>query len=72
MSFFFGYLLNDWLEYPVQVRDQVEETDTNKDPGVYVGVEDEESTEDDDGLGDAWMEMSMAIESSKVLFMSFL
>lgn len=60
------------MEYPVQVRDQVEETDTNKDPGVYVGVEDEESTEDDDGLGDAWMEMSMAIESSKVLFMSFL
>lgn len=60
------------MEYPVQVRDQVEETEANKDPGVYVGVEDEESTEDDDGLGDAWMEMSMAIESSKVLFMSFL
>lgn len=54
------------------MRDQVEETEMNKDPGVYVGVEDEESTEDDDGLGDAWMEMSMAIESSKVLFMSFL
>ncbi|PRQ23861.1 putative DNA helicase chromatin remodeling SNF2 family [Rosa chinensis] len=53
------------------VRDRVEEaslstgTETNKDPGVYVGVEDEESTEDDDGLGDAWMEMSMALESSK-------
>ena len=49
------------------------ETETNKDPGVYVGVEDEQSTEEeDDGLGDAWMEMSMAIESSKVLFRFFL
>lgn len=53
------------------VRDGVQEaslsagTETNKDAGVYVGVEDDESTEDDDGLGDAWMEMSLALESSK-------
>lgn len=54
------------------MRDGVQEaslsagTETNKDAGVYVGVEDDESTEDDDGLGDAWMEMSLALESSKV------
>lgn len=69
---FSWYMPNDWLEYPVQVRDGGQEaslsagTETNKDAGVYVGVEDDESTEDDDGLGDAWMEMSLALESSKV------
>lgn len=60
----------------------VPESDIKKDMGVYVGVEDDEEDEDDesetkdDGLGDIWQEMSMALECSKVfysvsLFMNF-
>ncbi|KAJ0010292.1 hypothetical protein Pint_34760 [Pistacia integerrima] len=40
----------------------------NKDPGVYVGVEeddDDKTKAEDDGLGDIWQEMSMALECSK-------
>ncbi|PRQ55967.1 hypothetical protein RchiOBHm_Chr1g0330471 [Rosa chinensis] len=40
-------------------------SENNKDAGVYLGVEDDESTEEDDDLGDAWMEISMALESLK-------
>ncbi|ONH91042.1 hypothetical protein PRUPE_8G090000 [Prunus persica] len=56
------------------VRDFVEnkvpgETKIKNDPGVYVGVEDDDNhqtdTEEDDGLGDIWNEMSMALESNK-------
>ncbi|XP_038694237.1 protein CHROMATIN REMODELING 35-like isoform X2 [Tripterygium wilfordii] len=44
-------------------------TDIKKDKGVYVGVEEdgEDQTEiEDDGLGDIWNEMTMALEVSKV------
>lgn len=73
-SHFLSYLSNDWLDH-VQVRDFVEnkvpgETEIKNDPGVYVGVEDDDNhqtdTEEDDGLGDIWNEMSMALESNKV------
>lgn len=40
-----------------------------KDQGVYVGVEedyDDRKKTEDDGLGDIWQEMSMALECSKV------
>ncbi|OMO75591.1 hypothetical protein COLO4_25995 [Corchorus olitorius] len=44
------------------------EIDIKKDKGVYIGVEDDVDTEteiEDDGLGDIWQEMSMALEVSK-------
>lgn len=44
-------------------------TRTKKDNSVYVGVEDEENHQidsEDDRLEDAWNEMSMALELSKV------
>ncbi|XP_030525344.1 protein CHROMATIN REMODELING 35-like [Rhodamnia argentea] len=43
------------------------ETETKKDKGVYVGVdnEDDHLTKVDDGLGDIWSEMTMALECSK-------
>ncbi|XVF45340.1 hypothetical protein PTKIN_Ptkin02bG0198100 [Pterospermum kingtungense] len=47
------------------------EIDIEKDKGVYVGVEEdvENQTEtEDDGLGDIWQEMSMALEFSKDAF----
>lgn len=45
--------------------------DVEKDKGVYVGVEDEDEDDQanrDDGLGDIWQELSMALECSKVGF----
>ncbi|KAE8724674.1 isoflavone reductase-like protein [Hibiscus syriacus] len=45
------------------------ETDLKKDEGVYLGVEEDSDTQNengDDGLGDIWQEMSMALEISKV------
>ncbi|KAE8659466.1 serine/threonine-protein kinase AFC1-like [Hibiscus syriacus] len=47
------------------------EIDVKKDKGVYVGVEDDVDTQteaEDDGLGDIWQEMSMALEFSKDAF----
>ncbi|XP_039040882.1 protein CHROMATIN REMODELING 35-like isoform X1 [Hibiscus syriacus] len=43
------------------------ETDLKKDEGVYLGVEDADTQSEngDDGLGDIWQEMSMALEISK-------
>ncbi|GMI88152.1 hypothetical protein HRI_002484500 [Hibiscus trionum] len=44
------------------------EVDLKKDEGVYVGVEEDADTQSengDDGLGDIWQEMSMALEISK-------
>ncbi|KAK8656226.1 hypothetical protein V6N13_098182 [Hibiscus sabdariffa] len=44
------------------------ETDLKKDEGVYLGVEEDADTQSangDDGLGDIWQEMSMALEISK-------
>lgn len=44
------------------------EFDIKKDKGVYVGVEDDvdaQTENEDDGLGDIWQEMSMALEFSK-------
>ncbi|RYR44269.1 hypothetical protein Ahy_A08g040625 isoform B [Arachis hypogaea] len=40
-----------------------------RDKGIYVGIQEEEDEveEKDDGLGDIWREMSMAIECSKLL-----
>lgn len=45
------------------------ETVVEKDKGVYVGVEEDDDNRkkaEDDGLGDIWQEMSMAMEISKV------
>ncbi|XWS67861.1 hypothetical protein CRYUN_Cryun04dG0041300 [Craigia yunnanensis] len=45
--------------------------DIKKDKGVYVGVEEDVDTQtetEDDGLGDIWKEMSMALEFSKDAF----
>lgn len=45
--------------------------DVQKDKGVYVGVEedfDDENASKDDGLGDIWKEMNMALEYSKDVF----
>ena len=47
------------------------EIDSKKDKGVYVGVEEDVDTQtenEDDGLGDIWQEMSMALEFSKVVY----
>ncbi|XVE93689.1 hypothetical protein REPUB_Repub01dG0215800 [Reevesia pubescens] len=47
------------------------EIDLKKDKGVYVGVEEDVDTQteiEDDGLGDIWKEMSMALEFSKDAF----
>ncbi|KAK3195419.1 hypothetical protein Dsin_026729 [Dipteronia sinensis] len=44
------------------------EVDVEKDEGVYVGVEendDDQTNINDDGLGDIWQELSMALECSK-------
>ncbi|KAM7261354.1 hypothetical protein ACFE04_008721 [Oxalis oulophora] len=42
------------------------EVEVIKDKGVYLGVEDDDDNEiEDDGLGDIWMDMSMALEFSK-------
>lgn len=41
------------------------ETETKKDKGVYVGVDNEPTKVVDDGLGDIWNEMTMALECSK-------
>jgi len=49
------------------MEDRPNSTQNNK--GFYVGVQEEEEDEfdtEDDGLGDIWKEMSMAIECSKV------
>lgn len=45
--------------------------DVQKDKGVYLGVEedfDDENESKDDGLGDIWKEMTMALECSKDAF----
>lgn len=45
------------------------EIEIEKDKGVYVGVGDQSNQETDDegdGLENVWMEMSMALEASKV------
>ncbi|KAH9696338.1 protein CHROMATIN REMODELING 35 [Citrus sinensis] len=55
----------------VRIEEQVRlggETVVEKDKGVYVGVEgddDNQKKAEDDGLGDIWQEMSMAMEISK-------
>ncbi|KAK9136293.1 hypothetical protein Syun_015623 [Stephania yunnanensis] len=48
------------------------ETKTKRDKGVYVGVQDDRTSQkssansdDDDGLGDIWREMTLALEFSK-------
>ncbi|KAM7276591.1 hypothetical protein ACFE04_018457 [Oxalis oulophora] len=42
------------------------ETEVIKDKGVYLGVKADDKNEiEDDGLGDIWMDMSMALEISK-------
>ncbi|KAI4367268.1 hypothetical protein MLD38_023025 [Melastoma candidum] len=43
------------------------EAEVKKDPGVYVGVDDDHQPTEavDDGLGDIWTEMSMALECAK-------
>ena len=46
------------------------EINIKRDKGVYVGVEDDDdgqSEPEDDGLGDIWKEMSVAMECSKVI-----
>lgn len=45
------------------------ETVVEKNKGVFVGVEEDDDNQtkiEDDGLGDIWQEMSMAMEISKV------
>lgn len=45
------------------------EIEVEKDKGIYVGVEedgDDQTKTEDDGLGNIWQEMSMALEISKV------
>lgn len=70
-----------FLTKEIQVRGNVEgivrmeeqgrlagETVVEKDKGVYVGVEEDDDNRkkaEDDGLGDIWQEMSMAMEISK-------
>lgn len=47
------------------------EIDIKKNKGVYLGVEEDVDTQtetEDDGLGDIWQEMSMALEFSKDVF----
>ena len=46
------------------------EPEIKKEKGVYVGIEEEDDHRtgtEDDGLGDIWTEMTMALECSKVL-----
>lgn len=51
------------------------ETISKKDKGVYVGVEEDEdevseqANSEDDGLGDIWNDMQMALECAKVLLL---
>lgn len=44
------------------------EAEVEKDQGVYVGVDDDHqlTVAVDDGLGDIWNEMTMALECAKV------
>lgn len=46
------------------------EPEIKKEKGIYVGIEEEDdhrTDTEDDGLGDIWKEMTMALECSKVL-----
>lgn len=55
------------------MEDKPNNTQNNR--GIYVGVQEEEEDEldtEDDGLGDIWKEMSMAIECSKVSYLNLL
>lgn len=60
------------MDSMVRIEEQVRlagETVVEKDKGVYVGVEGDDDNQNkagDDGLGDIWQEMSMAMEISKV------
>lgn len=46
-----------------------DETEIKRDRGEYVGADDDEDElPEDDGLGDIWKEMNLALEISKALF----
>ncbi|WVZ03503.1 hypothetical protein V8G54_024309 [Vigna mungo] len=60
------YLEERDLIIETSMEDKPNNTQNNR--GIYVGVQEEEEDElntEDDGLGDIWKEMSMAIECSK-------